>query len=107
MKVELVTKNEAENLGLIKSRLLHEGYGCWGEPDNSYEDVIYIGNKVVRLSDGDLVLFQGESPNREVIQIISEWECSDKILELINPKGLKKRNEERKQKYIELKKEFE
>ena len=107
MKIELVTAEEAEHMGLTNSRLLHEGHGAFGESDNSYEQVIHIGKKLKRLSDDDLVLFQGESPNREVLQIISEWECSDKILEIINPEALIKRKKEKYKRYIELKKEIE
>lgn len=107
MKTELVTATEAKNLGLTKSRLLHEGHGAFGEPDNSYEDVIYIGKKAERLSDSDLVLFIGDSPNREVLQIISEWNSSDKILEVISPEALIKRKKEKYKRFVELKNEID
>jgi hypothetical protein len=107
MKIEIVTKYKAESLGITHSRLLHEGHGCWGESDNTYEDVVYVGKKVVRLSDTDLIIFTGESPNREVLQIISEYQCSDKLLEMFHPKIVKKNKKERYKKYLELKKEFE
>lgn len=107
MKTELVTVNEAENLGLVHNRLLHRGHGAFGESDNSYERVCRIGKEEVRLSDDDLILFIGESPNREILQAISAWNCSDKLLEVFNPTALKKRKAGRLEQYLKLKKEIE
>lgn len=107
MKVEIVTANEAERLGLTHSRLLYEGHDCWGKSENSYEDIVYVGKEPERISDDDLIVFIGESPNREIIQVISKWECSDKLLEIMNPEELIKRKKEKHEKYVELKKEFE
>jgi hypothetical protein len=107
MKTELITVDEARHIGLAKSRLLHEGHGAFGEPDNSYEYVVRLDGKAQRLSDDDLILIHGESPNREVIQIISKWCCSDKIHELLNPKALKERKKEKYEQYLKLKEEIE
>ena len=104
MKVELVSVDEARQIGLTTSRLLNRGHGAFGEPENTYERIAYVGEKVERLSDNDLILFSGESPNREVLQIISEYQCSDKLLEIFNPKILEKNKKERYKKYLELKK---
>jgi len=107
MKIEIVSVDEARQIGLTNSRLLHEGHGCWGESDNTYERVVYIGGKTQRLSDSDLILFTGKSPDREVLQIISKYQCSDKLLEIFNPKALEENKNDRYKKYLELKKEFE
>lgn len=107
MKIELVTFDEAKKLGLIHNILLHEGHGAFGEPDNTYEDIVYIGKKIETISHNDLILFDGKSPNREVLQIISEWNSSDKLLEVINPKALSKRKKEKYEKYLKLKMEIE
>jgi hypothetical protein len=107
MKIEIVTVPEAKKLGLVHSRLSHTGHGAFGEPENSYEDVVYVGKKWVGISDNDLIIFQGESPNREVIQILSEWNCSDILLELMNVTALTRRKKEKYKRYIELKKEIE
>jgi len=107
MKIELVTVEEGITIGIVTSRLLNEGHGAFGESDNSYESIVHVGGKVERLSDDDLILLRGESPNREVIQVISEWECSDKLLDVVNPKALNKRKKEKYKRYIELKMEIE
>ena len=107
MKIELVTAVEAYNLGVTKSRLLDEGHGAFGEAENSYEDVIFIGNKVERLSDNDLVLLEGEYPNIKAIQIISAYQSSDKLLEIMLPKELIKRKKEKYKRFVELKKEID
>lgn len=107
MKIEIVTAHEAERLGLTHSKLFREGHGAFGEPDNSYIDVVYIGGKEERLFDGDLIIFKVEPPNREVIQVISRYYCSDKMLEIFNQKALEKRKKDRYDEYIKLKKEIE
>lgn len=107
MKVELVTVDEATELGLVHSKLSSEGHGAFGENENSYVDVVFVGEEMETLSEDDLILFKGESPNREVIQVISEWNSSDKILEILNPKGLEKRKEKKYKNYLKLKKEIE
>lgn len=107
MKTELVTLHEAEMLGLTRSRLLHEGHGAFGERDDSYEQIVYVGNKVQRLSDNDLILFREESGNKEVIQVISDWNSSDVLLGLMNPDALSKRKIEKYQRYVDLKNEIE
>ena len=107
MKTELVTVKEAIELGLTQCRLLHEGHGAFGEPDNTYINVVFIDNKVDSLSDNDLILFRENSFKKEIIQIISEWNCSDKLLEIMNPKAFDKRKKDKYEKYIELKKEIE
>ena len=107
MKVELVTLDDAKNLGLVVSRLLHEGHGAFGEADNSYEYVVCVGHKTIRVSDDDFILFTGKTPNREVIQVINMWQCSDKFLEILNPKLLLKRKKEKFEQYLKLKKEIE
>lgn len=104
MKIELVTGKEAKKLGFTHSRLLSEGHGAFGESENTYDDIVYVDNKVVRISDNDLILFRGK--NRKVIQVISEWNCSDEILEIMNPEALIKRKKEKYVKYLELKKEI-
>ena len=107
MKIELVTADEAIYIGLTISRLFKEGHGAFGEPDNSYENIVYVGKESICLSDNDLILFQGESPNREVIQVIKEWDCSDRLLEIINPTLLKNRKENKYKRYLNLKEEIE
>jgi hypothetical protein len=107
MKIEIVTADEARQIGLTSSRLVSRGHGAFGEPENTYERVVWVSNKMVRLSNDDLILFTGESPNREVLQIISKYQCSDKLLEIFNPKALEENKKERYKKYLELKKEFE
>jgi hypothetical protein len=107
MKVELVTAKEAKNLGLVHSRLLHEGHGAFGEPDNSYEYIVHLGKNIVVLSDNDLIIYKEESPNREVIQVINEWNCSNKLLEIVNPELLIKRKKDKYKMFVELKKEID
>lgn len=107
MKVELVTAHEAERLGLTRSRLFSEGHGAFGEPDNSYVQIVYVGKKEHRLSDNDIILFSGESPNIKVLQVISEWESSDKLLDIMNPKALRERKKKKYETYLKLKKEIE
>ena len=107
MKIYIVTASEANLIGLSKSKLIHEGYGAFGERDNSYEQVVHMGNSLVRLSDNDLVLYTGESPNREVLQVISEWNTSDRLLEIMNPDALENRKKERYKRYLDLKKEIQ
>lgn len=103
MKAELLTASEAERLGLTHSRLLSEGHGAFGEPDNSYEEVVYIGSETERLSESSVII----TVDGKVIQVISEWTCSDKLLEILNPKVLEERKKKKYKKYLDLKKEIE
>ena len=107
MKIELITAEEAKRIGLTYSKLLHEGHGAFGEPDNSFEDVVYIGQKTERLSENDFVLFCENFQRREVIQIINEWNSSDKLLEVIKPEALIERKKKKYKEYLKLKKEIE
>lgn len=107
MKTEIVTSYEAKRLGLSSSRLFKEGHGAFGESDNSYEDVVSVGGRTVRVSDNDLILYTGESPNRRVLQVLSDWQASDELLSILNPDLLIKRKEKKYQQFLELKKEIE
>jgi|GEM_PF-2977031 len=107
MKAQIITKKEAKTLGLIHSRILTNGHGAFGESDNSYEDFVFIDKIKRRISEDDLIIFIGESPNREIIQVISNYDSSDKILELLNPELLTKRRLEKYERFLKLKKEIE
>lgn len=110
MKVEIVTAQEAERLGLTHSILTERGHGAFGEPDNSYANVVYVGDKQTRLFDDSLVIFikyKSKFDNRKVIQVISEYNCSDKLLEILNPEALIERKNDKYDNYIELKREIE
>lgn len=109
MQVNLITTDEAKQLGIAHSILLNEGHGAFGEPDNSYEYIVFINNKTERLSSNntDLILYTGKSPNREVLQVIREYHCSDKLLEVMIPEALAQRKKDRQRKLDELIKEVE
>jgi len=107
MQIQIVTTDEAKLLGLAHSIMTEEGHGAFGEPDNSYANVVYLDNKQIRLSDDDLVMYMGEQPNREIIQVLSEWNCSDKLLSIMNPEALTKRKKDRQRKLLALQKEIE
>ena len=106
MEIEIITANDAIRRGITKSRLLSYGHGAFGEPDNTYETIVYIGNEISTLSLNDLVLVKSEESKSEVIQILNDWQCSDRLLEILNPSSLEKRKNKRYDEYLKLKKEI-
>lgn len=107
IQIQLVTAKEAIKSGLTHSKLLREGHGAFGEPENSYEDIVYVGKKAISLSKDDLVLYRDREKDREVLEVLSEWDCSDKLLEIMNPELLARRKKSKYDRYLELKKEIE
>lgn len=106
MKIELITTNEAYLLRfLIHSELFKEGHGAFGEADNSYRDFIYIGNIKHYISETDFILYDPEY--KCAIQVISNYNASDKCLELMNPKELIERKNKKYERFLEFKKEIE
>lgn len=101
MKVELMTVGEAKDLGLVQSRLSHEGHGAFGEPDNSYEYYVWVGKKIETLwNNDDIIIFKEKT--REVLQILSQSDCSDRLLEVINFKALEGRKTDKYKRFLEL-----
>lgn len=43
MITELLTIKEATSRGLTHGMLVQEGHGAFGESDNSYNEIVYIG----------------------------------------------------------------
>lgn len=88
----------------LSSRLLSEGHGAFGEPDNSYEEGFYVGNDFVRVFDsGALLLDQ----SNKIVGYISDYSIPDNILKELDPKAYNKRVDGLRKRYLELKKFFE
>jgi len=92
----------------LTSRVLSEGHGAFGEPDNSYEDGFYVGSgfdmQFVRVFDsGALLLDQ----NDKIVGYISEYSIPDNVLKMLDPKAYNKRVDAMHKKYLERKKFFE
>jgi hypothetical protein len=106
MEIKLVTAKEAAKLQITHDVLISEGHGAFGEPDNSYADAVFVGEKQVTLHGNEIVLYLEEQGRRTVLQVIRDYECSDKLLSIFAPELLEKRMQERYKRYWELQKEL-
>lgn len=91
MDAQILTFDEAERRGIILSRILHESHVAFGEPDNSYEDVVRVGKEIVQVGKDDLLLVVLADNHHKVVQVLSDWECSDELLRVIAPEVLDRR----------------
>lgn len=107
MTVEIVTKQEAKKLGIIHNHFLERGHGAFGEPDNSHIDVVFINRKPQHVSEGSMIIFIGSGSNKKVIDVISDYQVSDKMLELLDKEAFDKRKHEKYENYLKLKAEIE
>jgi hypothetical protein len=64
--------------------------------------VVRVGDEETRVGEDDLIVYSGKSPNREVLQVISGYVCSDFLMGRMNPGTLDKRKEEKYRKFLEL-----
>ena len=98
MKVELLSYKEAKQLGLLESRLISEGHGAFGEPENSYGSCVNIGDQKIDVYEDNFIIYQlkDDKPSkRSALQVIGGFSgISDLMWELFNPKKLEERRKD-------------
>jgi hypothetical protein len=106
MKVELLSYKEAKKLGLLESRLISEGHGAFGEPDNYYGSCVIIGDQQIDVHENNFIIFQlvNDKPTkRSALQVVGGFSgISDLMWQLFNPEKLDQKRKDTNKKYIDL-----